>query len=235
MDLCHASPRSFPRFDCRHMSNTWAAISCPDQKASLRQSQMSVSIPSSHWANPSNHLHLTLLLLEKSKPLVANANSSFQLHVAINILGCYRIYLVRKQKSLETKSPRWKFTAELKNNHHFSLCNTNIYKLHLLDTFPRCMRQGRWKIRLLWFYTCKFRNKYRKTILHREEKAKIHISNVWLSSVPTTPSLEAGRSTQVSLAHMSDFEKLLCIATMRLCMYFFYILQLLYMSPLRTQ
>lgn len=53
-------------------------------------------------------------------------------------------------------------------------------------------------------------------ILHREEKAGIPISSVWLFSVSSAPSAEAGLPTQVLETQMCDFEKLLYIAARQL-------------------
>lgn len=63
-------PPSSSCLECRHLSNTWAAILCPYLKAWLRESQMGALTPSSYRATTSNCLHLTLLLLE-NKPLIA--------------------------------------------------------------------------------------------------------------------------------------------------------------------
>lgn len=46
-DLCHASPPSVCCLECRHWSNTWTAISCPNMKARLRESHMSAPTSSS--------------------------------------------------------------------------------------------------------------------------------------------------------------------------------------------
>lgn len=137
--------------------------------------------------------------------------------MAIHIPDCYRIYLGRKQKNDETKSSKWKFTSELKNNHRFSFCSINIYNLHLCDTFPgakvRKDRKGGCSGFLL-----------KSSGTHTEKWLSIEKRELGFrfqgSDFPQALAFEAGFPAQVSWTQMSGFQKLLCTATMRLCTVF---------------
>ena len=81
------------------------------------------------------------------------------------------------------------FTTELKNNHHFSLLQ---YK-HLLSAYV-ILSPGAWgkedgKSGCSGF-SLVFGNKYRKMILHREEKARIQISRADFSLCPGPQALK---------------------------------------------
>lgn len=116
-------------------------------------------------------------------------------------------------KNHETESPSANSHLSWKAVSVLLVGNINIYNTHLCDTFPECTEPGQREVRLLWFFTPPFRNKGRDSL--RGSKSRGSYCKRLPCQAP--PSLKLDRlSSRVAEAQMSDFERRLCVAIMRL-------------------